>query len=159
VAARLTTHGNSKTGKLTGEYQSWSNAKQRCTNPKREFFHRYGGRGIKLCDRWLNSFANFLADMGPKPSPRYTLERQNNEKGYEPGNCIWTVMRQQTRNTSKNVWIEHDGRRMILSDWAIELGFSPTRLRYYIVKHGLSIPQIVATVPLQPKSVGRGACY
>jgi hypothetical protein len=156
VAARLTTHGNSKIGKLTGEYQSWSNAKQRCTNPKREVWHRYGGRGITMCDHWLNSFASFLADMGKKPSPRHTLERRDNNKGYEPGNCLWALLRVQCRNRSTNVWVEHDGRRMIMADWAQEIGLSPVRFRYYL-KRGLSVAEIIATVPLEPKKVGHAA--
>jgi hypothetical protein len=83
------------------EHTSWRCMKQRCLNPKNKDYHRYGARGIKVCDRWVNSFRNFLADMGYKPGPEYTLDRKNNDGNYEPKNCRWATRKMQTNNTRK----------------------------------------------------------
>lgn len=72
--------------------------KARCTNPKGKDWNRYGGRGIRVCDRWLNSFENFLADMGRRPGPGYSIERKENDGNYEPGNCCWATAKDQAKN-------------------------------------------------------------
>ena len=71
----------------TVEYMAWSRIKQRCYNHKHISFHNYGGRGIVVCKRWLYSFENFLSDMGKKPSNSHSIDRENNNGNYEPGNC------------------------------------------------------------------------
>jgi len=69
-------------------YNSWKSMRQRCLDSNHDGYERYGGRGITICDRWLHSFENFLADMGPKPGPEYSIERKDVDGNYEPGNCI-----------------------------------------------------------------------
>lgn len=96
-----TQHGHAPQTGETPEYRSWHAMIQRCTNPKTIRWARYGGRGIKVCQRWLNSFENFLADMGLKPEPkhRYSIDRYpNNDGNYEPGNCRWATWSQQNRD-------------------------------------------------------------
>jgi len=92
----ITTHGKWR----HPLYRVWSTMNQRCTNPNRKGYQNYGGRGIKVCQRWKHSFANFLADMGERPDG-YTLERINNDGDYEPENCKWDTRQAQIRNQRK----------------------------------------------------------
>lgn len=119
---RNTTHGMGR----TPEYRAWNGMKERCGRPSHAAYHNYGGRGVQVCERWSgpHGFAAFLEDMGRRPSPRHTLERIDNSRGYEPGNCHWATTGEQARNKRTNLVIEHDGRRMVLADWAKETGLS-----------------------------------
>lgn len=80
------------------EYKAWYAAKHRCTNPNNKYWNHYGGRGIKMCPEWQENFAAFLAHIGPKPHPKLTLDRIDNDKGYEPGNVQWATMSHQHLN-------------------------------------------------------------
>jgi hypothetical protein len=103
-AERPAKHGHTRQGKMTPEYRARVNAIQRCTNPLNCRFSEYGARGIRMCDRWLygengmSGFECFLADMGPKPSPRHSIDRVDNDKGYSPDNCRWATASIQARN-------------------------------------------------------------
>lgn len=88
------------------EYQTWKGMKQRCYNPNDPRFERYGDRGITVCDAWKNSFTAFYQDMGPKPSPKHSIDRIDNDGNYEPGNCRWATPSEQMWNTSHNRPIE-----------------------------------------------------
>jgi hypothetical protein len=113
LVERITKHGKVK----TSEYYSWSGMIQRCTNPKAASFQRYGGRGISVCDRWLQ-FENFYADMGPKPSQNYTIERINNDGNYNPSNCRWATKQEQNFNTSRNHFVKYKGRKLSVTEAA-----------------------------------------
>jgi hypothetical protein len=91
-------HGYAPRNKSVPEYTSWMHMKSRCGNENNPKFRYWGGRGITICERWKNSFANFLADMGPKPDPALMLDRINNDGNYEPGNCRWATRSQQMLN-------------------------------------------------------------
>jgi hypothetical protein len=95
------THGMSK----TKAYRTYVGIKQRCYNPKFKNFNNYGGRGISICDRWLESFENFFTDMGVPTSENHSLDRINNDGNYEPSNCRWATRIEQGRNTRKNVFV------------------------------------------------------
>lgn len=106
----------------TPEYQAWAHMIQRCLNSSCPEYRNYGARGITVCERWMEA-KNFLADMGPRPSAKYSLDRINNDGNYEPDNCRWATQHQQQRNRRTNRWIEWNGRTQVLADWARELGF------------------------------------
>lgn len=94
-----TTHGHTRGYRGSPEYHSWKAAWSRCTNPGNPSFVYYGERGITMCDRWRgeHGFENFLADMGPRPSGM-SLDRIDNDRGYEPGNCRWATAKEQRHN-------------------------------------------------------------
>lgn len=121
-------------GTLT--YSSWSGLRARCLNPKSHAYAEYGGRGIKLCERWQgeHGYENFLADMGERPSKEHTLDRIDVNGNYEPSNCRWATKVEQSNNTRKNIRIEYHGETRTISDWCRALGIeniSRARKRYY----------------------------
>ncbi len=118
------THGHSRDNKTTRVYEAWCHLLQRCTNPKDRAFADYGGRGITVCSRWSESFENFLADMG-EPPPNTSIDRIDNGKGYEPGNCRWATQTQQTRNARSNRLLTCYGKTQCAAAWAEQLGISP----------------------------------
>jgi len=95
------THGYTKQ-RQSSEYQAWNNAKRRCTDSRRHNFHRYGARGIAMCKEWRKDFGAFIAHIGKKPHPHLTLERIDNDRGYEPGNVRWATYREQAFNRSNS---------------------------------------------------------
>lgn len=113
------THGRSQ----TTEYRIWNGIRQRCENPRRRFYPAYGGRGIAVCEHW-KSFANFYADMGPRPSARHTIERVDNSGNYEPTNCVWATRTNQARNRRSNRLVIFGGESRTLAEW-VELADLP----------------------------------
>jgi hypothetical protein len=91
-------HGHASKDGASPEYKAWGGIKRRCYNPSDREFHNYGGRGITVCDRWRDSFDAFLADVGTRPSPRHSIDRIDNDRGYEPGNVRWATRETQERN-------------------------------------------------------------
>ena len=139
----FTTHGYTVGKNLHPTYKTWRGIRNRClvtTNPK---FSRYGGRGIKICKRWMD-FKNFLADMGVKPTPQHSIERINNNGNYSPKNCKWATTAEQSRNRRSNIWLEFKGEKMICADWAKRVGINYATLKYRI-KAGWSAEKVLCT--------------
>jgi hypothetical protein len=113
----------------TPEYGAWSRMKDRCANKNFPQFRDYGGRGIRVCESWSCSFARFLEDMGPRPTPRHSLDRINNDGNYEPGNCRWATPAQQLANRRITQLIEIDGLKRTFSEWTAITGFSENLIR------------------------------
>ncbi len=142
TTARSTKHGHANTGALTPTYHSWVAMTQRCTNPKNAEYVNYGGRGIRICARW-KTFANFLADMGEKPRGT-SIERADNSRGYTKGNCHWSTPTEQARNKRNNRVISYAGRRQTMTEWANELGITPSslaeRIEEWPLKRAMTAP-------------------
>ena len=135
-AKRLTTHGASK----HPEYSVWNGMIRRCEDPRRDDYHRYGGRGISVCDRWRHgehgqhAFLCFLEDMGPRPSSLHSIERNNGLGNYEPGNCVWATSTEQANNRSSNRRITVGSRTQTLAEWVRETGGDYHAIKKAIVK-------------------------
>lgn len=110
--ARNRTHGESK---KTPEYRAWCHLRNRCNNPRNGSYENYGGRGIKVCERW-GTFENFLTDMGRRPSRGHSIERNHVNGDYEPGNCCWATNKQQQNNKRDNIYILIRGERLTLRE-------------------------------------------
>lgn len=139
----LTTHGESPAGNKSAEYKIYGGAKARCSNPKHPKFYAYGERGIKFL---YTSFSEFLEDIGRRPTALHTLERKDNERGYEPGNCKWATRKEQTRNRRNNRWITINGITKCLVDWDGHNGISASTA-YSRIKFGWCY-NCLFTVPL-----------
>jgi len=113
-------------------HRTWSGMRQRCLNPNNDRWDSYGGRGIKICDRWL-SFENFYADMGDRPADT-SLDRIDNDKGYFPANCKWSSRQQQQNNMRSNVIISYNGEARTLANWASHLNLDEGMLRARYVR-------------------------
>lgn len=128
VAESLRRHGMA--GSPT--WNVWQGIRRRCADPANSGYHKYGGRGIRVCERWLNSFENFLADMGERP-PGMTIDRIDNNGHYEPGNCRWASPKDQARNRRSNRIIAFRGESRPLAYWVEQSGLPyslvHTRLR------------------------------
>jgi len=113
--ARSTKHGNAVRNNHTLTYKAWLSMISRVDYPEEWKAKYYKGKGITLCERW-REFANFLKDMGERPSKTHSIDRKDNDKGYEPGNCRWATKAEQCRNTSRNVIVEFRGQSLCLVD-------------------------------------------
>jgi hypothetical protein len=125
-------HGHSyiRNGKPSRAYHTWASMIKRCTNSKNKDFRWYGGRGITVCDKWRQSFATFLADMGEPPTGT-SIDRFPDKNGnYEPGNCRWATKIEQANNTRTNRVIIFAGKKQSMAQWARELGISYGALSY-----------------------------
>jgi hypothetical protein len=110
------------------EVGNWKSMMSRCLDATADNYDQYGGSGITVCERWKD-FSLFLADMGEKPSPHHSIDRIDGTKGYEPGNCRWATKKQQMDNRRLTVWIEYEGQRLTINDWAERTGLPPRLLR------------------------------
>ena len=114
------THGATKRGKWTPEYTAWHGMLQRCSNPNNPRWASYGGRGIKVCARWRESFKNFLIDMGERPQGT-SLDRIDNDGNYEPENCRWANQKRQQNNKRSNRLLTFRGETLSVAEWAKRL--------------------------------------
>lgn len=134
----------------TSEYKTWTMMKSRCNNPKSSSYEDYGGRGIKLCERWNESFQNFIDDMGMKPSPHSSIDRIDVNCGYYKENCRWANTKEQQTNKRSNVYIEFKGEVKTLSEWAKIIGINHMSLK----KRMKSMP-LEKALTMKKQCVGR----
>lgn len=124
----------------------WKGMVNRCTNPVDKRYSRYGGRGINVCERWLD-IHNFISDMSEGYEKGLQIDRKDNNGNYEPSNCQWATTKQQTRNYSRNVIIEHDGKKLCAVDWALEVNI-PAKTICERIRNGWSRTKAL-TVPVK----------
>ena len=138
-----TTHGLSKIHRKT--MRLWSMMKDRCYNINNKSYHDYGGRGITVCEQWINSFASFYHDMGDRPTGK-TLDRINNDGAYSPSNCKWSTYHEQGHNKRNNVFITHKGVTLTHCQWSNVLGGND-RLVSVRISRGWDDERAVTTPP------------
>lgn len=146
----ISSHYNIQHGHYnTPLYRVWASMKQRCQNPKNKEFHNYGGRGIKVCDRWRDSFILFYRDVGERPL-RASLDRINNDGDYEPGNFRWSSQKEQSRNSRLASNVTSLGQTLCLTDWSEITGIKVSTLSYRIRK---GIPPGIALTALNRRQL------
>jgi hypothetical protein len=130
-------------------YVTWKMMRQRCTNPKAVGYKNYGGRGVKVCDRW-QQFENFAKDVGARPSDKHTLDRHPNKHGdYEPNNWRWATSKDQNRNRRSNRLITYKHKTKTVTEWGEFFGMPPTRILGRL-KYGWSFEDAVSAEPRTP---------
>lgn len=132
----MLSHGGTVGEIRSPEYTCWVAMRRRCTYPRDKGYPLYGGRGVRVCDRWLKSFPNFLADMGPRPTLGHSLDRIDSDGDYEPGNVRWATPGEQARNRSVNRMLTLGSETLCLADWATRLGWSQSGLRKRVAALG-----------------------
>lgn len=135
-----TTHGMTR----SPEYKAWQSMKDRCYNPDSSGYENYGGRGITVCDRWKDSFETFYADMGPRPSPEHSIDREKVDGRYEPDNCRWTTIDIQNSNKRTNVFYDFMGEKLTIHEIARRTNIPAPTLKSRVERMGLSIEYAVA---------------
>ena len=144
TSERNSTHGHTRGYASTKTYEAWQNMRRRCNDASNKRYARYGGRGIRVCDQWNDSFDRFLADMGPCPQG-HSIDRIDNNGDYTPENCRWANRSEQMKNRSNARTLEIDGVTKNLCDWAAQYGVKPDtismRIRYgWTVKDAVTKP-------------------
>ena len=138
--ARNITHGLSH----TIEYRIWQGMRNRCYNENNARYYSYGERGITICDRWLNSFENFYADMGHIPSLNHSIDRVDNNGDYEPGNCRWATWEEQANNRRNNVLYNYRGLDYTLAQLSEEFYIKPKTIQMRLIR-GSTVEEAIET--------------
>lgn len=142
-------HGFARLGKVKQIYSLWCRIKDRCNNPNKQHYERYGGRGIKVCERWQNSFENFLEDMGERPSEKHSIDRIDVNGDYCKENCRWATKKEQANNTSTNKFLLIDGQLKTIAQWSEIYGVKQCIISKRIIR-GWN-PNIAVKMPPQTK--------
>lgn len=140
----MTSHGEAAA--RSPEYRCWIGMRKRCLDPSNDRFADYGGRGIHICDRWKDSFVNFLSDMGRKPTRTHSLERRDNNGNYDPSNCCWALPVQQSNNRRSNVNLTYLGLTFTATQWAEFFGVNAD-LFHKRIAAGWSDERTLTTIP------------
>jgi len=140
VSVTSRTHGLSK----TAEYRVWAGMKRRCQNKNDKAYADYGGKGVTVCQQWSDSFESFLADVGKRPSAKHEIDRIDNSKGYEPGNCRWATRSAQANNKTNNRPITFNGTTQTLAAWGRATGIGSVTIQFRL-DHGWTIERALTT--------------
>lgn len=153
LSARKQTHGFTRGDRKPRLYRIWQNMRQRCYDPNFTNAHRWGGRGIKVCDEWndFEAFRTWALANGYRPN--LSIDRIDNDGGYAPSNCRWATPVEQARNTSQTRFITYDGVTKPAAEWAEEVGLTPKTLTQRIDKYGWTPAEAITT----PRYGARGS--
>ena len=143
ASSRMTTHGLSD----SRVYEIWQGIIKRCEKPSQRSYKDYGGRGIRVCDRWKESFLNFLEDMGYPPTEGHSIERLNVDGNYEPSNCAWATVVVQVSNRRNNVNLEYKGETKHIAEWARIAGLTENTLRKRVLVLKWDVARAIETPP------------
>ncbi len=143
---RCIQHGDARRGRQTPEYRAWLSIRFRCLNPNGPRYQDYGGRGITICDAWKNDFPAFLAAVGRKPSPLHSIDRINNDLGYEPGNVRWATGSEQSTNRRGTRWVTLQGETHCVTEWSQRYNV-PSCIVFNRLKMGWDIERALSTPP------------
>lgn len=138
-------------GSYSPEYAVWKNIKERCYLQTNKSYPRYGGRGITMCEEWRDNFEAFLQDVGPRPSSAHSIDRRDNDKDYEPGNCRWATKEEQANNRESNLIYELHGETRTLAEWCKHLGINYYRTHCRLYQLGWAFEE--AIVPIEYKRI------
>lgn len=153
MAEGLRKHGHARPNKgFSPEYTIWASMVDRCRPANAQNYKDYAGRGITVCERWAKDFLAFYADMGPRPSPKHSIDRINNDGNYEPDNCRWATPIEQGNNKRTNVIIEAFGRKQTLAQWAREAGV-PTSALWTRLRRRPTAEEAIKFVSKRPRRV------
>jgi hypothetical protein len=130
----------------TSEYNIWCGIKSRCYNINDKKYSSYGGRGICVCEEWLNNFQCFYNDIGPRPSKKHSIDRIDNDGNYCKSNCRWATRFEQDNNKRTSVYIEYNGEKLTYTEWSIKTKI-PMYLIRYRIRHGWSIEDALTVQP------------
>jgi len=150
-------HGHALKFNASPEYKSWSGIIQRCCNPKSPAYNRYGGRGIKVCPEWRDSFQKFLKHVGCRPTPTHSIDRIDNNGNYEPGNVRWATIKEQAQNKRTNQKVTYNGETLCVSEWSRRLGIGGKVIGNRLNK-GWSAKDALTT-PVKPPMFPRNKKY
>lgn len=158
ISERKKKHGMTgwKDRKTSKIYYTWQAMKRRCYYEKEARYADYGGRGIKVCEKWIDSFEQFMADVGLPPTPDHTIERINNDGNYEPQNVRWATKIEQGNNKRNNHMMTKDGRTQTMSEWCRELGLSYSVVKMRLRKSGGDVEYSLRTEKVKK---GKGKTY
>lgn len=145
--AKATSHGHTKGKKYSSEYACWRAMLSRCSNESQQSFALYGAKGISVCDRWSQSFELFLADMGRKPSKAHSIDRIDYCGDYEPSNCRWATVTQQSRNKSSNRILRHNGTAMTMVEWSERTGIKQSTICMRLNHYGWNVCDALTIKP------------
>jgi hypothetical protein len=138
------------------EHSSWYSMKQRCMNPNNPAYANYGGRGIQVCARWNESFANFYADMGDRPLD-HSIDRIDNDGHYEPRNCRWATRLEQSRNKRDRRWYTYGGETLSLKEWAARLNAPTATIFARVHRCGWPLDKAFTIAPRKYRTTERSA--
>ena len=151
ASSRFSRHGESD----SLEYKTWQRMKNRCQNPNDGEYEHYGARGITVCERWQHSYKDFVADVGHRPSGKFSIDRIDNARGYEPGNVRWATPREQQSNRRNNRLISFHGETKTCSEWARTLNITPQSM-FFRLKRGPTLEYALRSRDARSRSGRRG---